>query len=227
MIIKSDNFNVDKNGNMTCKNATITGGTIHIESIPYALGAIFSVAATDGSGSVQIDSYQVNIDDGTLGRPGRITNLLSKDGMHLTNYNSNQETIIETSGIETPVLTQTSLESKKKNFEKFVNALDIIKQIDIYKYNLKSEKDTDKKHIGFVIGDKYKYAKEVTNKDNTGVDDYSFISLCCKAIQEQQELIEKQNKTIENLTAKVEKLEKTIEELTARVEKLEQKAGEA
>ena len=97
--------------------------------------------------------------------------------MHLTNYNSNQETIIETSGIETPVLTQTSLEVKKEKILKSLfNALDIIKQIDIYKYNLKSEKDTDKKHIGFVIGDKYKYSKEVTNNDNTGVDDYSFIS---------------------------------------------------
>lgn len=227
MIIKSDNFNVDKNGNMTCKNATITGGTIHIEADPNVLGAIFSVASTDGSGCVQIDSYQVNISDGSPTNPGSIINLINKEGMHLNNFYTQQNTEVTYSGIETPVLTQTSLENKKKNFEKLENALEILKQIDIYKYNLKFENDTDKKHLGFVIGDKYKYAKEVTNKDNTGVDDYSFISLCCKAIQEQQELIEKQNKTIENLTAKVEKLEKTIEELTARVEKLEQKAGEA
>ena len=63
MIIKSDNFNVDKNGNMTCKNATITGGNIHIKATPYALGAIFSVEATDGSGCVKMDSYEINIDD--------------------------------------------------------------------------------------------------------------------------------------------------------------------
>ena len=35
-----------------------------------------------------------------------------------------------------------------------------------------------------------KYSKEVTSTDNQGVDNYSFTSLCCKAIQEQQELIE-------------------------------------
>ena len=70
------------------------------------------------------------------------------------------------------------------------NALNIIRNIDIYKYNLKNEKDTDKKHIGFVIGDNYKYSKEVTSLDNTGVDTYSFVSLCCKAIQEQQKQIE-------------------------------------
>lgn len=97
-------------------------------------------------------------------------------------------------------LNQTSLEEKKKNFEKMQDdALSIIKKIDIYKYNLKSEKDTDKKHIGFVIGDNYNYSKEVTSLDNTGVDNYSFTSLCCKAIQEQQKQIEELKKEIEKL----------------------------
>lgn len=99
-------------------------------------------------------------------------------------------------------LVQTSLENKKKNFEKMQdNALNIIKNIDIYRYNLKSEKDTDKKHIGFVIGDDYNYSKEVTSTDNQGVDNYSFTSLCCKAIQELAE----QNKQLQQ---KIEILEK-------------------
>ena len=95
---------------------------------------------------------------------------------------------------------EQSLKSRKKNFEKFSEkALNIIKEIDIYKYNLKVEKDTDKKHIGFVIGDEYNYSKEITNNENTGVDTYSFISLCCKAIQEQQEEIEELKKEINKL----------------------------
>lgn len=98
---------------------------------------------------------------------------------------ANDSTTIRASGITTPQVTQTSLASKKKNFEKMQdNALDIINRIDIYKYNLKSEEDTEKKHLGFVIGEKYNYSKEVTSTDNTGVDNYSFTSLCCKAIQE-------------------------------------------
>lgn len=94
---------------------------------------------------------------------------------------------------------QSSLESKKKNFQKLDNALDIIKNIDIYKYNMKTDKDNEKKHIGFVIGDKYNYSKEVTSKENDGVDLYSFISVCCKAIQEQQKEIKQLQERIERL----------------------------
>lgn len=109
-------------------------------------------------------------------------------------------TNISASGITTPTLTQTSLAEQKKNFEKMQdNALDIINSIDIYKYNLKGEEDTDKKHLGFVIGKGYNYSEEVTNNDNTGVDNYSFTSLCCKAIQEQQAIIEQLKKEIEEL----------------------------
>lgn len=102
--------------------------------------------------------------------------------------------------ISCETLIQTSLAEKKKNFEKMQNnALEVIKNIDIYKYNLKNEKDTDKKHLGFVIGNNYNYSKEVTSIDNTGVDNYSFTSLCCKAIQEQQKQIEELKKEIDIL----------------------------
>lgn len=103
--------------------------------------------------------------------------------------------------IKATTITQSSQEEKKKNFEKYNNALKEIKNIDIYKYNYKNENDGTKKHIGFVIGDNYKYSKEITSNENNSVDIYSFISLCCKAIQEQQEMIEK-------LQSKIEKLEK-------------------
>ena len=68
--------------------------------------------------------------------------------------------------------------------------MDIIKKTDIYKYNLKTEEDNCKKHIGFVIGDSYKYSKEITSGENEGVDIYSMVSVCFKAIQEQQKEIE-------------------------------------
>lgn len=102
-----------------------------------------------------------------------------------------------------------SVKEKKKNIEKFKNGLNIVLSTDIYTYNLKNEKST-KKHIGFVIGDEYKYSKQITSKDNKGVDLYSMISVAYKAIQEQQELIEKQNNTIKDLQDRIEKLEQKV-----------------
>ena len=109
--------------------------------------------------------------------------------------------------IYTPSLVQTSQKEKKKNFEKFNNALDILKNIDIYKYNLKNESDDTKKHIGFVIGDDFNYSKEVTSKNNDGADIYSFVSLCCQAIKEENE---EKDKQIEQLQKEIEKLRKEI-----------------
>ena len=98
-----------------------------------------------------------------------------------------------------------SLEKNKKNFEKLTEneALNIIKNTDIYKYNYKEENNNKKKHIGFVIGDNYKYSKEITaeNKDGeeTGADTYSMISAAYKVIQMQKEKIEELEKRIEKL----------------------------
>lgn len=88
-------------------------------------------------------------------------------------------------------LVNTSKAELKKNFRKLENAWDIINAIDIYKYNYKTEEEGTKEHIGLVIGDGFKYSEEVTSKENEGVDTYSLISVCVKAIQEQQHEIEK------------------------------------
>lgn len=93
--------------------------------------------------------------------------------------------------IECVSLTQTSLEEKKKNIEKLDNALDIVKDTDIYKYHFKRQTDDEKKHIGFIIGKNYNYREELTDNENKGVDIYSMVSVLWKAVQEQQKEIEK------------------------------------
>ena len=103
---------------------------------------------------------------------------------------SSERTRITATYILSPSISQTSTEESKKNFEKLQNALDIVKRTDIYRYNFKSEEDEVKKHIGFVIGDNYNYAEEITNKENNGADIYSLASVCLQAIKEQQEQIE-------------------------------------
>lgn len=96
-------------------------------------------------------------------------------------------------------LTQTSSEKMKKNIEKYTDGLELIKNTDIYKFNYKIETDDSKKHIGFIIGDNYKYSKEITNNSNDGVDLYSMISVCFNAIKEQEQKINELEKRIEEL----------------------------
>lgn len=121
----------------------------------------------------------------------------------ITVANDNNQTIILPTGITTPTVTQTSRADDKKDFEKMENALEEVINTDIYKYHLKSQQDDDKKHIGFVIGDNFKYSHFITAEDEKkqeiGVDTYSMVSVLWKAVQEQQEQIEKLKEEIKNL----------------------------
>lgn len=196
MAIKSNNFNVDSNGNMSCTSATIkngdsfeltSSGKLKIKGNGTA-NDLFRIEENNSNNFTYIQPVGIGI----VNSSGNRIDLQagnSKASIYVDGQGSS--TSILNTGIETPILTQTSLAESKKNFEKLQdNALETIKNIDIYKYNLKSEKDTDKKHIGFVIGDNYNYSKEVTSLDNEGVDNYSFTSLCCKAIQELSQQVE-------------------------------------
>lgn len=114
---------------------------------------------------------------------------------NFTNFDdSTSQTIIDGGQINCVALTQTSLEQHKKNIKKFSNALEEIKRTDIYQYNLKSESDDKKKHLGFVIGKNFNYSHLITAENEEGneigVDNYSMTSLCLQAIKEQQVIIE-------------------------------------
>lgn len=111
--------------------------------------------------------------------------------------NTNIITLDATNGNITCVsLTQTSLAESKKNFEKLTNAKEILRDTDIYKYNFKGEEDTDKKHIGFVIGDDFNYSKDITPAENNGADIYAMTSVLWQVVKEQQEEIDELKKLI-------------------------------
>lgn len=137
----------------------------------------------------------------------------NNDFLKLEFSGNSQAMKVDKNGITTTSLTQVSRKEYKKNFEKYKNALTILKNIDIYKYNLKSEKDGTKKHIGFIIGDDYNYSKELTNNDNTGVDAYTVASYCLQAIKEQQQEIEQQQEQIETLKKEIEELKGVIKDV--------------
>ena len=193
------NFKVNTYGNMECKNATFTGGKIKLSQADGGIPNFFignSIGYT--SDFALIDAGEVELYD--VSKECQILlDTASKQIYISENYVGGNTSWIFPDKMQSPSFVQTSKAESKKNFEKFENALDVIKNIDIYKYNLKTDKDGTKKRIGFVIGDDFKYAQELTTPDNEGVDAYNVASACIKAIQEQQEIIEDLKKEINSL----------------------------
>lgn len=193
--IASNNFNVDKNGNMSCKNANISG-------------TITSNNATINGGKIDINTtrslgdkiIKVSDDQGATTYMGTVNALIGATnvgdiytGVYLQGGAGGQSTVMANS------IVQTSLEKQKKNFEKFDNGLDIVLNTDIYKFNYITQEDKDKKSIGFVIGENYKYSKDITDAGENGVNLYSMTSVAYKAIQEQQEQIKQLQRKIKEL----------------------------
>ena len=120
-IIKSTNFNVDKDGNMTCKNANVTG-TITSSNATITGGKV----TLKGSGSVigvwGSGSEYSQIDPATIALFYDGSNYIymgAESGQaYIELISGYSSTYISNSGITTPTLTQTSLAEHKKNFEK-------------------------------------------------------------------------------------------------------------
>lgn len=197
IVISSDKFSVNQNGNMTCNDATmnnatmnnanIIGGSLLLENESKGNPSIKQAGTADGYNFyAEYSPFSVILSNTSIG-----------SGINLDMTESNEPTIIVTgnsdgnythvkgSEVSSPKLTQRSLESIKKNIAKLEkNATDIINNSDIYEYNLKTDEDTDKKLIGFIIGEKYRTPKEVISKNGDSIELYSAIGILWKAVQE-------------------------------------------
>lgn len=200
----------------------LKGNVISSDSI-YMLDNISFYKNQNGSNSLKLQNingqYALLTDDGTVVCTGNI----SSDGSISCNGDIYAIQRISTAGpMSASAFINTSKEESKKNIEKYKkSALQEVLDTDIYKFNYKNEKNTDKKHLGFVIGKNYKYSKEITavDEDNQeiGADTYSMVSIAYKAIQEQQKMIEdlkvnnaKKDEVIADLVARIEKIEKQV-----------------
>ena len=210
-IIDAKNFKVDSNG-----NAIITDG--NIELISVSENAKFIIKDSETNGCSWNQSARGIIWNGVNG--GKVTFVNSvlqfpylifthKNGSNIsispTEFSMNNAAsertirILPSGDITCVALNQTSLENKKKNFERFEDGLALITNSDIYKYHLKTQTDNEKKHIGLVIGENYKTPSEIINQNNDGIDLYSMISIAWQGIKEQQEIIEQLKQEIQTL----------------------------
>lgn len=208
-------FGVDEKGNMYCNNATINGsaitdGAIYLEDLEngnnvLSLEKMYNLEDDMWYGLISMSKF-----DGTSTdiQPAYITltnsdgnNNISLDGElgNIYVYQGDYLSYMDGGNVGAYNFVNLSLEEKKKNFELLTNAIDVIKKGDIYSYNWKQENDEDKKHIGLVIGENYNTPNEVLSKNNQSIDLYSMISICWKAIQEQQKQIEDLKEEIKQL----------------------------
>ena len=107
----------------------------------------------------------------------------------------------------------------KTNLEKVdsrVDALELIKETDIWHYHLKSNLEGgiyDKPKVGVI--------SEMVNplvRDEDGVDTYSMVALSWKAIQQQDEIIKAQAEEIENLKAQNEAIFSMLQDLQNQID---------
>lgn len=249
MTIKSTNFSVDKNGNITAKGGTIGGFTLGANKFSTTINGIYDFNIYDARNILSTQVEYINLTSITsslydLNGDGEVdvfdgqrvlkilegtqTNTKNVSGTFEINTNnpknfitiksgSNLAVSIGLGGINTHLLSaeaivcstqngsgsfsgvaingrtgtiaaksydNASLESIKKNITKFDNALDIIKNSEIYEYNFKTEEDTDKKHVGFVIGEKYNTPSIVKSNDGKAIESYTMSAIEWRALQE-------------------------------------------
>ena len=226
--ISSPNFNVSKTGVVTAdefnsNNANITGGQLVLNDSGQSginNSKIIVKNSNDDTNYAYLSSkqfflkrgnYSANLQTGSTDITYYIGNISEKwasvgsDGIkYVTNGSSAFD--VDNSGltfIRNGVYINWgpySLEELKENISKTkISALDLIDNTDIYEYKYKEEKENEKKHIGVIIGEKYKTPTEIISNDGKSIDLYSMISLSWKAIQEQQEIIEQLKERIEKL----------------------------
>lgn len=183
IVISSDYLTIDKKGNFIFKVSGLK---------------IFQVQNDkDSSKRVYITDQAVVIDHSS--GIDRISMSVTGAGEGILTCSGNGYTSVLASGITTPKLTQTSLESEKKNIEKLnIDAIKLVKNADICTYNFKTENDNNKKHIGLIIGEKYNCPSEVISEDGKGIEQYSYTSLLYKAFQQLVEKVEKLEKEVAN-----------------------------
>ena len=207
--ITSSNFSVDKDGNMSCNGAVCNNISLASEHLSIASNGIITMSLGSSSNGIIINNY-----DGSsvtrlspsfliLGEPNGTRIIVNKNNVSFSGGTSFMNTTqMGATEMYADEFVNTSLEAKKKNFEEFKTAINIIKDTDIYKYNYKTENDETKKHIGFVIGEKYNTPKEVISNNGQGIDTYSMASILWKAVQEQQEQIEQLQNKINEMEGK-------------------------
>ena len=217
------NFIIDTDGNMVCNDAVVTGGDIKIygddiynpnlqitknKNTKYPRTA-FSDSLLDitGDGVEKLVGINLNYDDTAksslnlyAGSTGGSIQLSNSSGNTIFSIFGDNGFMTVNGDVYANDYLHNSLEELKKNIQPYnKNAIEIVKNADLYEFNYKTEDDNRKKHVGFIIGEKYRTPSEILGPNKNSIESYTMSGILWKAIQEQQNIIEELNKRIENL----------------------------
>ena len=246
--INSNNFNVDKDGNLTCNNATFKNGNLdYYSSTGTHLGTQMVVSdSSSNSEGICLTVYSAeeehpiymieSFDFGTIMNittinDNKLYGVASSKGYSgiikvnsaieahnvFCNYLAKKNSVVDyiycvnnlyvNGYVRGTNIINSSDESMKENIKKLSTNenkhIDIIKKSDICEFNYKGQKE---KTMGLVIGENYNLPDEVVRTQvnengnkSKGVDLYSMIALAWQAIKEQQNIIEKIEKKVEEI----------------------------
>ena len=228
-VTANENFKIKTDGSIEAKNGTFTGGKVKLFG-GNQNNANFTVGKTEDiyrEAFTEILPGEVFVDNRINGSCGFYANAgdESNGNLHANLYadsnggglligNPSASNFCTISGANSNMTiygdiyaneyNYNSREELKKNIEKIeIEALKEVMDAEIYEFNYKTEKDNDKKHIGFIIGNKYKTPENVMTKDKKGINTYSMVSILWKAIQEQQKIIKEQGQKLKELEGKI------------------------
>lgn len=222
--ISMPNFTVDANGNViansfSSNDAEITGGKLllyggseqdpvfQIDSSGGRTKIVGSYIWVDGKNSSQA-YLNITQSYGTSGKGVNISG--SSNGGSISVGDGTIDNFFEVSGpsnfarVWGPMYANSFNNNSKAEIKKNIklfdeNALNLLKNSKIYKFNYKIESDEEKQHIGFIIGENYKTPIEVISSNGESIDTYSMTSVLWRAVQEQQEQIEQLQNEIKEM----------------------------
>lgn len=208
-VTANENFKIKTDGSMEAKNGTFTGGNISLSGGTNQNNAKFiiedptnnqkfayitpnSIQAGDSSGNDGYFAFNEGVLNVGKGNNGSYLQLTQRDdGTRGKFYMSVTDAYVTQGSMHALEYHYDSLAEKKKNIKLYEkNAINIIKNTDVYEFNYKSQEDNYKKNIGFVIGDNYRTSKEIFTNDKVGINSYSVLGVLWKAVKEQQKQIE-------------------------------------
>lgn len=224
-ITNGNNFKVDVNGNMSCSNATIKNGKIELQS-----GTSASPNFKIGKNFYLTENYmQMGTDTPTYTEGVEISGGNGSASIGVTQ--GDNQTFISPRDITTGYVYANNISSDqrlKENIkESNINAIDILKKINVKSFDWKKTK----KHVnaGIIaqevekIDDNFVLKKQILNKKKEAIDYQYYINelpilvTAIKAIQEQQKQIEQlkekdkqKDEIIANLIERIETLEKEV-----------------